>query len=167
MTLMGFDSFRDVDRVVEQALGVNRRTFAVPLEAYRRGDQYIVIADAPGADTGDIDVRVERNVVTITVQRRPKFAPDDIVLIDERPRGEFVRQLFLGDSLDSSRLMAHFGNGVLTLVVPIDESSKPRQVDISASPDSGGERQAVAVGSGSVAPPDDEVAGNGEKPSGG
>ena len=134
MTLMGFDAFRDVDRVVEQAVGANRRTYAVPLEAYRRGDQYVVLADAPGADIGDIDVRVERNVVTITVQRRPKFAPDDIVLIDERPRGEFVRQLFLSDSLDGSKLMAHFGNGVLTLLVPIDESSRPRQVDISHSP---------------------------------
>jgi HSP20 family protein len=132
---MGFDTFRDPDRVVEQALGANRRTYAVPLEAYRRGDQYIVIADAPGADVRDIDVRVERNVVTITVQRRPKFGPEDIVLIDERPRGEFVRQLFLSDSLDGSKLVAHYGNGVLTLLVPIDESSRPRQVDISSSPD--------------------------------
>jgi HSP20 family protein len=131
---MGFDSFRDVDRVVQQAVGANRRTFAVPLEAYRRGDQYIVLADAPGADIGDIDVRVERNVVTITVQRRPKFTPDDIVLIDERPRGEFVRQLFLSDGLDSSKLVAHFGNGVLTVLVPVDETSRPRQVDISPSP---------------------------------
>ena len=134
MTLMGFDAFRGVDRVVEQAVGANRRTYAVPLEAYRRGDQYVVIADAPGADIRDIDVRVERNVVTITVQRRAKFAPDDIVLIDERPRGEFVRELFLSDSLDSAKLVAHFGNGVLTLLVPIDESSRPRQVDISSSP---------------------------------
>jgi HSP20 family protein len=150
MTLMGFDAFRDVDRVVEQAMGANRRTRAVPLEAFRRGDQYIVVADVPGTDAKDVDVRVERNVVTITVQRRPEFGPDDVVLIDERPRGEFVRQLFLGDSLDSSRLTADFGNGVLTLRVPVDESSKPRRVDISSSPSSAEDRQAVTVGSGSA-----------------
>ncbi len=132
MSLMGFDTSRDVDRAVEQALGANRRTFAVPLEAYRRGGEYIVIADAPGVDIRDIDVRVERNVVTITVQRRPKFAPDDLVLIDERPRGEFIRRLFLGDSLDDSGLTAHLGNGVLTLLVPVDESSSPRRVEISS-----------------------------------
>ena len=131
MALMQFDTLRDVDRAVEQALGVNRRTYAVPLEAYRRGHQYIVIADAPGVDIRDIDVRVDRNAVTITVQRRPTFAEDDHVLIDERPRGEFVRQLFLGDSLDQSRLTAHLGNGVLTLLVPVDESSESRQVDIT------------------------------------
>jgi HSP20 family protein len=135
VSLMGFDTSRDVDRAVEQALGANRRTFAVPLEAYRRGGEYIVIADVPGVDIRDIDVRVERNVVTITVQRRPKFAPDDLVLIDERPRGEFIRRLFLGDSLDDSGLTAHLGNGVLTLLVPVDESSSPRQVEISSRPE--------------------------------
>lgn len=133
MALMRFDTLRDVDRAVEQALGVNRRTYAVPLEAYRRGGQYVVLADVPGVDIGDIDVRVERNIVTITVQRRAKFSPDDHVLIDERPRGEFVRQLFLGDTLDDSRLTAHLGSGVLTLLIPVDESSESRQVDISST----------------------------------
>jgi HSP20 family protein len=158
MTLLGFDVFRDVDRAVEQALGTNRRTRAVPLEAHRRGDQYFVVADAPGADPTDVEVRVERNVVTITVQRRPAFGPDDAVLIDERPRGEFVRQHFLGDSLDSSRLTADFGNGVLTLRVPVDESSKPRQVDISSSPSSAEDRQAVTVGPGSAESPAPQTA---------
>ncbi|WP_217499142.1 Hsp20/alpha crystallin family protein [Leifsonia sp. C5G2] len=135
MSLMRFDVPRDVDRAVEQALGANRRTYAVPLEAYRRGGQYVVIADVPGVDIRDIDVSVERNVLTITVQRRPKFAPDDLVLVDERPRGEFVRRLFLGDSLDSSRLTAHLGSGVLTLLVPVDESSTARRVEISPQAD--------------------------------
>ncbi|MCS5732502.1 Hsp20/alpha crystallin family protein [Herbiconiux daphne] len=145
MTLMGFDRMSDVDRAVEQALGANRRTRAVPLEGYRRGEHYFVVADVPGTDPADVDVRVERNVVTITVHRRPTFGPDDVLLIDERPRGEFVRQLFLGDSLDSSKLSADFRNGVLTLHVPVDESSKPRRVDITSAP-SDREGHAVAVG---------------------
>jgi len=140
VSLMRFDTFGDVDRAVEQALGANRRTFAVPLEAYRRGDRYIVIADAPGVDIRDIDVGVEGGAVTITVQRRPKFAPDDLVLIDERPRGEFVRRLFLSDSLDGSRLTAHLGSGVLTLLVPVDESSTHRRVEISSDQERADER---------------------------
>lgn len=140
MSLMRFDTSRDVDRAVAQAFGVNRRTYAVPLEAYRRGDQYVVLADAPGVDIRDVDVHVEGNAVTITVQRRTKFAPDDLVLIDERPRGEFVRQLLLGDSLDGSRLTAHLGSGVLTLLVPVNEASAPRRVEVSSDPDSAHER---------------------------
>ena len=48
MTLMGFDAFRDADRAVEQALGANRRTVAVPLEAYRRGDQLLRLGRCSG-----------------------------------------------------------------------------------------------------------------------
>ncbi|MGH1550806.1 Hsp20/alpha crystallin family protein [Leifsonia poae] len=120
MSLSEVDPPQDVERAIERARGANRRTYAVPLEVYRRGDQYVLIADAPGVDIRDIDVRVERNVVTITVQRRPKFAPDDVVLVDERPRGEFVRRLFVGETLDSSKLTAHLGSGVLTVLVPAD-----------------------------------------------
>ncbi|ERK70701.1 Hsp20/alpha crystallin family protein [Leifsonia aquatica] len=133
MTLMGLDASRDVDRAVEEALGRNRRTVAVPLEAYRRDDHYVVVADVPGVEPADVDVRVERNVVTITVRRRPAFEPDDTVFIDERPRGEFVRQLFLGESLDSSGLSAECGKGVLTLRIPVDESSTSRHVEISST----------------------------------
>ncbi|MDN4616330.1 Hsp20/alpha crystallin family protein [Leifsonia sp. F6_8S_P_1B] len=120
MSLLGFDPPQELESAIEQARGANRRTYAVPLEAYRRGDQYVLVADAPGVDIRDIDVRVERNVVTITVQRRPAFAPDDLVLVDERPRGEFVRRLLVGEMLDSSRFTAHLGSGVLTVLVPTD-----------------------------------------------
>jgi HSP20 family protein len=133
MTLMGFDTFRDVERAVEQSLPQNRRTWAVPIEAFRHGDEYTVAIDLPGVSNDDIDVRVERNVVSVRARRKGLRRPDDEVLIDERPRGEFVRQLYLGDSLDSQRLSAELRDGVLVLKVPVDESSKPRKVTIGSS----------------------------------
>jgi HSP20 family protein len=133
MTLMGFDTFRDVDRVFEQAMGANRQLRPMPIEAFRHGDEYIVAIDLPGVARDDIEVRVERNMVTVRAQRRPMRGPDDEVLIDERPRGEFMRQLYLGDSLDTQRVKAEFTDGVLVLKVPVDESSKPRTVSIEPS----------------------------------
>jgi HSP20 family protein len=133
MTLMGLDTFRDVDRVVEQAMGATRATRAVPIEAFRRRDEYVVALDLPGVDRNDIDIKVERNVVTVRATRRSLRQPDDEILIDERPKGEFVRRLYLGDSLDSKRLTADFANGVLTLTIPVDESSKPRTVSLGSS----------------------------------
>jgi HSP20 family protein len=130
---MGLDSFRDVDRVVEQVMGSSRTTRAVPIEAFRRGDEYVVALDLPGVDKSDIDIKVERNVVTVRVTRRPLRGQDDEVVIDERPKGDFVRQLYLGDSLDSKRLSADFTNGVLMLRIPVDESSKPRTVSLDSS----------------------------------
>lgn len=134
MTLMGFDTFRDVDRMLEQSLPQGRRTWALPIEAFRRGDEYTVALDLPGVSSDDIDVKVERSVVSVRARRNGLRGPDDEVLIDERPRGEFVRQLYLGESLDSERLSATLRDGVLVLTIPVDESSKPRKVTIASSP---------------------------------
>jgi HSP20 family protein len=146
MTLMGFDTFRDVGRAVEQSMPQNRRTWALPIEAFRHGDEYTVAFDLPGVSNDDIDIRVERNVVSVRAVRKGLRGPDDEVLIDERPRGEFVRQLYLGESLDSERLSATLRDGVLVLKIPVDESSKPRKVTIeSSSGDASGTSSDVPV----------------------
>jgi HSP20 family protein len=135
MTLMRLDNSREIDRAIAQAFGP-RVTPAVPIEAFHRGDEYVVVLDVPGTDKKDIDVEVERDMVSIRVERRPAHGPDDQVLIDERPRGDFTRRLYLGDHLDSERLTADFTNGVLTLTIPVAESSKPRTIPVGSLADS-------------------------------
>jgi len=128
MTLMRFDPFRELDRLSEQTVLTQR---ALPIEAFRRGDRCVVALDLPGVDSKDVDVTVERNVVMVKARRDPLRQENDEVLIDERPHGEFVRQLFLGDVLAAGDLTAEFDRGVLVLTIPIAESSKPRTIEIS------------------------------------
>ncbi len=134
MTLMRFDPFRDLDRLNEQIFAGTRSLRAMPMEAFRRGDNVIVALDLPGVDQDDVDVTVERNVVTIRAQRRPLRQEGDDVVVDERPQGEFTRQLFLGENLASSKLSATFDRGVLHLTIPVAEESKPRKIEVSAQP---------------------------------
>ena len=145
MTLMRFDPFRELDRLADQALSGGRSARTLPMEALRRGDQFIVAIDVPGSDPNDIDVTVERNVVEITAQRRPIRQEGDEVIVDERPQGEFRRQLFLGENLDPDNLSAACDRGVLTLTIPVSEASKPRKVQIGHS---NGGQQAVQTSSG-------------------
>lgn len=133
MTLMRFDPFRELDRLADQALAGARTARTLPMEALRRGDQFVVSIDVPGTDPNDIDVTVERNVVEITAHRQPIRQEGDEVIVDERPQGEFRRQLFLGENLDSDNLSAACDRGVLTLVIPVSEASKPRKVQIGHS----------------------------------
>lgn len=142
MTLMRFDPFRDLDRLTEQAFGRGPR--AMPMEAFRRGDEFVVALDVPGVDPADVDVTVEHNVVSVRARRRPLHADGDELVIDERPQGEFSRQLFLGDNLDSGKLSANVDRGVLTIAVPVAESSKPRRVEIGHDT---AERQTIETGS--------------------
>jgi HSP20 family protein len=144
MTLIRFDPFRELDRLADQALVSARTARTLPMEALRRGDQFIVSIDVPGTAPNDIDVTVERNVVEITAHRQPVRQEGDEVIVDERPQGEFRRQLFLGENLDSDNLRAACDRGVLTLTIPVSEASKPRKVQLGRS-DEG--QQPVQTGS--------------------
>jgi HSP20 family protein len=90
----------------------------------------------------DIDVTVERNVIEITARRRPLRQEGDQLIVDERPQGEFRRQLFLGDNLDPNKLSAACDHGVLTLTVPVSKQSKPRKVEIDTANEA---QQAIAT----------------------
>jgi len=128
--LMRTDPFRELDRLTQQVFGTPTRPAAMPMDAYRDGDQFVVQFDLPGIDAESIDLTVEKNVLTVhAVRTRP--APDGAELIvNERPQGTFSRQLFLGETLDSERIEATYADGVLTLRVPIAEKAKPRRVPI-------------------------------------
>ena len=139
MTLMRFDPFRELDRVAERTLsGAVRAMYAMPMEALRRGDEFIVHLDLPGVRRDDIELTVERNVVSVRVRRAPARQEGDDVIIDERAYGEFTRQLFLGDNLDPDRMSADTRDGVLTLTIPVSEASKPRRVQLGSSDASSG-----------------------------
>ncbi len=130
MTLMRFDPFQDLDRWTERALAGTRAVRTMPIEALRRGDLFIVALDLPGVKEDAIDVTVERNVVIVRATRQPLAEEGDEVIVDERPQGEFSRQLFLGENLDAGKLTAHLDDGVLTLEIPVAEASKPRRVSL-------------------------------------
>ena len=130
--LMRTDPFRELDRLTQQALGTASRPAAMPLDAYRAGDSFVVELDLPGVDPGSIDLDVERNVLTIRAERRPTAARDAELIASERPRGLFSRQLFLGETLDTERIDASYDAGVLTLRIPVAEQAKPRKITISS-----------------------------------
>ncbi len=102
--LMRTDPFRDLDRFAQQVLGTPTRPAAMPIDAYRRGDSFVVELDLPGVDVSTIDLTVEQNVLTVHAQRRRSQGADDVeLLVGERPQGTFSRQLFLGEGLDTDR----------------------------------------------------------------
>jgi HSP20 family protein len=142
MSVVRFDPFRDFDRLAEQMLAAGQRGTprSVPMDAYRRGDQFLIHLDLPGVDPDAIELTVEQNVLTIRAERRFEPEEGDEPAVSERPQGTFARQLLLGESLDTDRLEADYDQGVLTLRIPVAEEAKPRRVQITKS---GGERSIV------------------------
>jgi HSP20 family protein len=129
--LMRTDPFRELDRLAQQMLGTTARPSAMPMDAYRSGDDFLVHFDLPGIDPETIALDVERNVLNIRAERRSPAPEGAELLVAERPTGTFTRQLFLGDTLDTERIDASYEAGVLTLRIPVAEQAKPRRIQIS------------------------------------
>ena len=139
--LMRTDPFRELDRLTQHVLGNSNGTWsrptAMPMDAYRAGDEFVVAFDLPGVDPEAIELDVERNVLTVKAERRPVASGEHVEMqVAERPLGVFSRQLFLGDTLDVDHVDASYEGGVLTLRIPIAEKAKPRKISI-ANADSG------------------------------
>lgn len=143
--LMRFDPFREFDRLAQQAFATFGQP-AMPMDAYRDDDRFVVHFDLPGVDPSSIDLTVERNVLTVTAERSWPREDGREVVASERPHGRFSRQLFLGESLDPDRIEASYEHGVLTLTIPVAEQAKPRKVAITV-----GNGAKAEVGAGSVA----------------
>lgn len=129
--LMRTDPFRELDRFIQQPLGSAARPVAVPMDAWRDGDEFIVELDLPGVDVDSLQLDIEHNVVTVRAHRAA--APSREMLAAERPRGQFFRQLTLGDTLDTARIAADYHDGVLRLVIPVAERAKPRRISVNRS----------------------------------
>lgn len=131
--LMRTDPFRELDRLTQQVFGSQTRPAAMPMDAWREGDEFIVELDLPGVDPATIELDVERNVLTISAERKSRLDDDKEVVAAERPVGTFSRQLVLGDTLDTDKVTANYDAGVLALRIPIREQAKPRKIEIHSS----------------------------------
>ena len=156
--MMRFDPFRDLDRLAEQMSSGMRTPRTAPMDVYRLGDHYVVHLDLPGVDPGSVDLSVEDNALTVRAHRTTRPQGEGMqVVVAERPSGEFVRQLFLGEGLDTQRIEATYDQGVLTLHIPVAERAKPRKIEVSVGGrecsqtviDGSTEQSAVSAGSSS------------------
>ncbi|HET8615425.1 MAG TPA: Hsp20/alpha crystallin family protein [Actinomycetales bacterium] len=134
---MSVDPFREMDRLASQLFGQlgtsTRNTRWMPMDLFRAGDHYVVNVDLPGVDPGSIDLDVDGTMLTIRASRTVSSDESAKWLVQERPSGNFVRQIGLGEGLDVAKIDATYTNGVLCLTIPIAEQAKPRKIEVRAA----------------------------------
>lgn len=126
MMLHRFDPFADPYRPTA-------RRSSLDADVYRLGDTFYVEIDAPGVQLEDIDLELEKQHLTITVERRELADEERTDIVRGRATGTFRRRFFLGDSLAGDQVEASFDNGVLTLAIPVIEEAKPRKIVIETA----------------------------------
>jgi HSP20 family protein len=99
-----------------------------------------IYAFAPGIDPKSIEVSVDKGLLAISGERKGdngtssagKSGEERNAYANERFVGRFRRVVALSDDADPARVEATYRNGVLKVIVPKRESSKPRQIQVSS-----------------------------------
>ncbi|APX04562.1 MULTISPECIES: Hsp20/alpha crystallin family protein [Arthrobacter] len=130
--LMRTDPFRELDRLTQQVFGTAARPAAMPMDAWQEDGEFVVAFDLPGVSPDTVDLNVEKNVLTVHAERRDPTQPNVELVVGERPRGVFSRQVILGETLDTDNIKANYDMGVLTLRIPVTEKAKPRKIEIES-----------------------------------
>jgi len=128
-----FDPFRELDRVAGQLLDSRQGPRLMPMDLYRDGDHYVLTADLPGVDPGSVDIDVDGQLLTIRAERTRRSQEGVTWLARERASGSYLRQLNLGQGIDTAHISASYDNGVLSVVVPVAEEAKPRKIAVQSS----------------------------------
>ncbi|MEO6826547.1 MAG: Hsp20/alpha crystallin family protein [Microbacteriaceae bacterium] len=130
---MNFDPFRDLDRVASAILEGRQGPRTMPMDLYRDGFTFVLNADLPGIDPGSVDIDVDGQLLTIRAERTASGHDGAKWLARERQTGSFLRQLNLGQGIDTEQIAATYANGVLTVTLPVSEKAKPRKIQVATA----------------------------------
>jgi len=136
------DMFAELDRLqrdVQQAFdlsptirGLGRNGFPA-INVGSTPNSIEVFAFAPGVDPAELDVKLERGLLTIAGKRRselPASETDAAVHINERFEGSFHRVLTLPEDADPEAVEAKYRDGVLQVSIQRRASAQPRRIAI-------------------------------------
>ena len=143
MTLVRWSPFVDIRRVDEL---INRasnagarnadteRSWPVPLDVVRDGESFIVKASLPGVDPDKIEVTVGEKGLEIKANAAAESQDrQDGVLLSERRTGSFYRAIRLPNAIDHAKAESNYKDGVLTVTLPLQESTKTRKLKVIAA----------------------------------
>ncbi|SNS50187.1 HSP20 family protein [Micrococcales bacterium KH10] len=130
-----YDPFRDLDRLASSLFDVYRGPRRMPMDLYRDGDTYVLTADLPGIDPGSVDIDVDGQLLTIRAERSLPEHEGVKWITREREAASFLRQLNLGQGIDTERISATYSNGVLSITIPMSEQAKPRKIQVETAQD--------------------------------
>jgi HSP20 family protein len=94
--------------------------------------EYRVLLDLPGIDPSAIQLRVEKDTLSVQVDRKqPAAVAGETVHRSERSFGIFSRSFTLPRGVDAGKVEATYQQGVLLVKLPKRDEAKARTIAVS------------------------------------
>ncbi len=108
----------------------SRRAFIPKADIYETEGEIIVLADVPGTGDKDVDITLEKDVLTINAFVNPARSNGYEIAYAEYDEGDYQRSFRLSDEIDRERIAATVNNGVLRLRLPKAPAARARKIAV-------------------------------------
>ena len=121
--------FRGFDQDAAQPAG-----FVPAVDIYEDAEKVVLKLEVPGVEEKDLDVRVEKNMLTVKGQRNfeNEEKKENFHRI-ERRFGSFYRSFTLPTSVDAENVDAKYNAGVLKLELKKKPEAQPKQIKVNVA----------------------------------
>jgi HSP20 family protein len=102
-----------------------------PVNVFRKGDDFVIIAELPGVRKSDLDIQVKNNAIRIAGTKTVQYPEKASLHRRERASGRFDRTFTVPVRIDADRVKAEYHDGILALYLPRAEQDKPRSIKLS------------------------------------
>lgn len=123
---------RDLDRLMQgRQEDLLTGTWTPPMDIHESTDAFTVTLDVPGMTSEDVEVTLDRNLLTVRGQRSfsEEHREEDFRRI-ERHYGAFERSVSLPAAVDADGIDASVTDGVLEITIPKAAEARPRQIKV-------------------------------------
>jgi HSP20 family protein len=148
MTVVQWDPLKELlalkdrmNKIIENAMSRSQYggagdagSWSPAVDIYETPERFVVTAELPGLSSGDIDVRISGNTLTLRGERKlEKGVQQENYHRIERSYGTFSRSFPLPAGIKASETKADYQLGILRIEMPKSRESGPEQVRIPVS----------------------------------
>ena len=131
-TLLGLQQTLDAFRTSGWLdAGPSGRGAYPPLNVFRKGEDFVVLAEVPGVRKADLELQVKGNTIRISGSKAVSYPEQAGLHRRERLGGRFDRVITLPVEINADGVQAECRDGILALLLPLAERDKPRTIQVS------------------------------------
>lgn len=106
-------------------------TWQPAVDVQENAERILLVADLPGLEQSDVDITIDKNVLSVRGERKAQSPTDGEYQHRERAQGAFIRAFTLPATIDVDAVSAEMRSGVLTITLPKKAEAKPRQIKVA------------------------------------
>lgn len=109
-----------------------RSVFMPRADILETKDAVVILADMPGVDEKNLDITLEKNVLTIKGTTAAKSPENFTSAYAEYDEGDYERSFTLGDDVSRENIQASIKNGVLKVELAKAGPAQARKIEVKA-----------------------------------